>query len=70
MDPDRLITTAQGEELASKWPGCTYIEASAKKNKNVQQVFIELTKKMVSMGGKKDGGKVSKPKGSTKCALL
>lgn len=49
-----------------------YIEASAKKNKNVQQVFIELTKKMVAMSGKKDGGKPAKAKkeGGSKCALL
>lgn len=30
LDPDRLISTAQGEELAAKWPGCTYIEARYK----------------------------------------
>lgn len=44
---------------------------SAKKNKNVQQIFIELTKKMVSMGNKKDGGKPAKAKKEGgKCALL
>jgi hypothetical protein len=34
--------------LAQKWGGCVYLEASAKKNKNVQNIFVELTKKMVA----------------------
>jgi len=69
LDSDRVISTQQGDELASKWSGCTYIEASAKKNKNIQNIFIELTKKMIAYQATK-GKDVKKKAGGGGCALL
>ncbi len=46
---------------------------SAKKNKNVQNIFVELTKKMVAMNTKKGDtktGKATKKEGGGKCQLL
>ncbi len=34
--------------ICQKWPGGIFVEASAKKNKNVLMIFQELTKKMVA----------------------
>jgi len=48
LDSERVISTEKGEAYARKWGGCVYLEASAKKNKNVQAIFVELTKKMVA----------------------
>jgi len=70
LEHDRKVSTAQGEELAGKWANCMYIEASAKKNKNVQTVFAELTKKMLSYNASKDTKADKKKSGGGGCQLL
>jgi len=69
LEADRVISTAQGEELSKKWPGSVYVEASAKKNKNVQAIFTELTKKMVIAAQQKNKNGPTKT-GKSGCALL
>lgn len=41
MDNDRQVSTTEGQELAKKWKNCIFIEASAKKNHNVEKSFFD-----------------------------
>jgi len=47
LEKNRQVTTEQGEEYA-KTVGATHFVTSAKNNKNVEETFLELTKKMVA----------------------
>jgi len=55
----RVITTEQGEALASKFQ-CKFLEASAKTKVNVEQIFYDLVRQINAAnpsGGNKAGGK-------------
>jgi GTPase SAR1 family protein len=59
LEDQREVSAEKGEALARKY-GCHYIEASAKKNMNVEQVFLDVVncvieaKKEFAKTGKKD----------------
>lgn len=42
----RVITNEQGESLAKKFGGCTFLEASAKTKSNVDQIFHDLIRQI------------------------
>lgn len=42
----RVISTEQGEELARKFGGCAFLEASAKNKINVEQIFYDLIRQI------------------------
>ena len=46
----RVITTEQGEALASKF-GCKFLEASAKTKVNVEQIFYDLVRQINATQG-------------------
>jgi len=64
----RMITTDQGEELARKFGGCAFLEASAKNKINVEQIFYDLIRQI---NRKNPGaGPKSDKKKSSGCVLL
>jgi GTPase SAR1 family protein len=42
----RVISTEQGDELARKFGGCAFLEASAKNKINVEQIFYDLIRQI------------------------
>lgn len=61
LKDQRVITHEQGESLARKFGGCTFLEASAKTKVNVDQIFHDLIRQIrnlqpVKPEGKKKGG--------------
>lgn len=70
----RVITTEQGEALASKF-GCKFLEASAKTKVNVEQIFYDLVRQINAAnppatrgGGRAGGAGGGKRRGG--CALI
>lgn len=45
LSDQRVITTEQGEQLASKF-SCKFLEASAKTKVNVDQIFLDLVRQI------------------------
>jgi len=72
LSDQRIITTEQGQALATKF-GAVFIEASAKTKINVDQIFHELVRQIAptidkkTMGGQKGGAKGGARRG---CTLL
>jgi len=62
-----MITTDQGEELARKFGGCAFLEASAKNKINVEQIFYDLIRQI---NRKNPVGPKQKEKKSGGCLLL
>merc|ERR1712146_711643 len=66
LNDQRVISTEQGEDLARKFGGCAFLEASAKTKTNVDEIFYNLirqiNKKLPDSAGEK-----KKKKG---CSLL
>jgi len=62
-----MITTDQGEELARKFGGCAFLEASAKNKINVEQIFYDLIRQ-INRKSPPTGGKEKKKSGG--CLLL
>merc|ERR1711934_501454 len=61
LQDQRVITHEQGETLAKKFGGCTFLEASAKTKQNVDQIFHDLIRQInknspVKEKEKKKGG--------------
>jgi len=46
LQDQRVIPTEQGEELARKFGGCGFLEASAKNRINVEQIFYDLIRQI------------------------
>ena len=46
LQDQRVITHEQGESLARKFGGCTFLEASAKTKVNVDQIFHDLIRQI------------------------
>lgn len=76
LSDQRIITTEQGQALATKF-GAVFIEASAKTKINVDQIFHELVRQIaptLNVGGKGKGGGAGKGgkggRGGGGCALL
>eukprot|EP00276_Gloeochaete_wittrockiana_P003369 CAMPEP_0184650074 /NCGR_PEP_ID=MMETSP0308-20130426/7564_1 /TAXON_ID=38269 /ORGANISM="Gloeochaete witrockiana, Strain SAG 46.84" /LENGTH=195 /DNA_ID=CAMNT_0027083323 /DNA_START=55 /DNA_END=642 /DNA_ORIENTATION=- len=75
LEEERQVSTEQGKGLAQKF-GCGFIEASAKTNNNVKEIFFELVrminkwreKNPSKAGGEK--GKAKGKKGNKDCVLL
>ena len=47
----RVITTDQAKDLATKWGNCTYLETSAKTKVNVENIFFELIRQINKAAG-------------------
>jgi len=66
LEDDRMVTKDQGNQLASTWGGVTFLETSARKKINVDEVFFDLVRQINRQmpekgakgkgGGKKSGG--------------
>jgi len=67
LQDQRVITQEQGEGLAKKFGGCTFLEASAKTKVNVDQIFHDLIRQ-INKALPTDQKKTSSGKKS--CALL
>ncbi len=68
----RVITTDQGEALASKF-GCKFLEVSAKTKVNVEQIFYDLVRQIkLAFPKKGPGNKGAKSDGRGRggCALF
>ena len=63
----RVISTEQGDELARKFGGCAFLEASAKNKINVEQIFYDLIRQI---NRKNPGPTNKKEKKSGGCILL
>jgi len=67
LQEQRVISTAQGEELARKFGGCAFLEASAKNKINVDAVFFDLIRQVNRKHSSSSTGKEKKKGG---CTLL
>ncbi|KAL3894727.1 MAG: hypothetical protein SGCHY_005106, partial [Lobulomycetales sp.] len=45
LEDDRVVTRDQGGNLAQQW-GCTFLETSARKKVNVDEVFFDLVRQI------------------------
>ncbi|KAJ3074369.1 Ras- protein Rap-1b [Podochytrium sp. JEL0797] len=68
LEDDRIISKEQGNALAAQWGSTTFLETSARKKINVDEVFFDLVKQINknSPGGKDKKGK----KKEKKCTLF
>jgi len=66
LQDQRVITQEQGEGLARKFGGCTFLEASAKTKVNVDQIFHDLIRQI----NKANPDKPAKSKSKGGCSLL
>jgi len=71
LSDQRIITTEQGQALATKF-GAVFIEASAKTKINVDQIFHELVRQIAPTIDKKAMGGKGGAKGGARrgCTLL
>jgi len=66
LQDQRVITTEQGQELARKF-GCAFLEASAKKRINVDEIFHDLIRQINKISPPPKSGKDKK---GGKCSIL
>ena len=72
LDHDRQVTTEQGRAAAQKF-GCGFIEASAKANANVKEIFYELVRMIIDWRAKNPQKLTTEKKGKKQkgaCSLL
>eukprot|EP01110_Echinostelium_bisporum_P003623 TRINITY_DN18820_c0_g1_i1.p1 TRINITY_DN18820_c0_g1~~TRINITY_DN18820_c0_g1_i1.p1 ORF type:complete len:189 (-),score=73.31 TRINITY_DN18820_c0_g1_i1:141-707(-) len=69
LEGERAVSHEDGKELATKWE-CGFIEASAKSNTNVSEVFFELVQRINKWKENNPGGKSDKKKKGGACLLL
>jgi GTPase SAR1 family protein len=46
LNDQRVISTEQGDDLARKFGGCAFLEASAKTKTNVDEIFYNLIRQI------------------------
>lgn len=46
LEDDRQVSKEMGSSLAAQWGGTTFMEASARKKINVDEVFIDLVRQI------------------------
>merc|ERR1711976_812024 len=66
LQDQRVITNEQGESLARKFGGCTFLEASAKTKINVDEIFHDLIRQI----NKANPDKVEKKKIIRLCSFI
>ncbi|KAJ3053432.1 Ras- protein Rap-1A [Rhizophlyctis rosea] len=66
LEDDRVVTREQGNGLASQWGGCTFLETSARKKVNVDEVFFDLVRQINRSLPEKE----KKKEGKKKCNIL
>ncbi|KAJ3320293.1 Ras- protein Rap-1A [Blyttiomyces sp. JEL0837] len=66
LEEDRVVSKEQGNSLASQWGNTTFLETSARKKINVDEVFYDLVKQVNRSLPEKE----RKPKEKKKCTLL
>jgi len=76
LEEERKVSKAQAQELAAKL-GCKFMEASAKRKINVEEMFTELVreimayrKKQPAIQGNTESGDTPVQKGKRRCALF
>ena len=69
MEDQRQVDTLRGEEMAAKYE-CPFMETSAKTNKNVEEVFHGLVRRVIQSKGSPSGGKEADPSKKGKCVIL
>ena len=65
LNDSRIVTTAQGEELARRFNNCVFLEVSAKLKLRVNDIFTELIRKINAATPTEE-----EPTGGCKCTLL
>jgi len=65
LEDDRVVTREQGNSLAGSWGGCTFLETSARKKVNVDEVFFDLVRQINRSMPEKE-----KKKDKKKCNIL
>lgn len=46
LESDRVVSREQGQQLAAQWGNCTFLETSARKKINVDDVFFDLVRQI------------------------
>ncbi|KAJ3311041.1 Ras- protein Rap-1b [Boothiomyces sp. JEL0838] len=60
LEDDRVVSKADGQSLSAKWGGCTFLESSARKKINVDEVFYDLVRQINKTMPDKDKKKEKK----------
>lgn len=69
-EPGRIVTRTDGEELAANW-GCGYVEVSAKTGEGVEEVVLELVRKLrVKSASKEVEEMVKVEKTNSSCVIM
>ncbi|KAJ3081837.1 Ras- protein Rap-1b [Quaeritorhiza haematococci] len=66
LEDDRVVSKDQGAQLTQQWGGCTFLETSARKKINVDEVFFDLVRQINRSMPEKEKKKSEKKK----CNLL
>ncbi|KAJ3099167.1 Ras- protein Rap-1b [Phlyctochytrium planicorne] len=66
LEDDRVVSKEQGSQLANKWGNATFLETSARKKINVDEVFYDLVRQINKTLPEKD----KKQKEKKKCTIL
>ncbi|KAI8999196.1 Ras- protein Rap-1A [Gaertneriomyces sp. JEL0708] len=66
LEDDRVVSKDQGSSLASQWGSATFLETSARKKINVDEVFFDLVRQINRSLPDKD----KKSKDKKKCIIL
>ena len=64
LEDDRMVSKEQGGNLAGSWGGVTFLETSARKKINVDEVFFDLVRQI----NRQMPEKTAKPK--KKCVIM
>ena len=46
LEEDRVVSKDQARQLAAQWGSCTFLETSARKKINVDEVFFDLVRQI------------------------
>ncbi|EGF81748.1 hypothetical protein BATDEDRAFT_23334 [Batrachochytrium dendrobatidis JAM81] len=46
LEDDRVVSKTEGQSLATQWGTCTFLETSARKKINVDEVFFDLVRQI------------------------